>query len=117
MLSDLNRDLLQLMCSILGIETRISSSSDYRLAGDRTAMLIGVCEQAGATEYLTGPAAKEYLDEDAFAAHGVEVTYLDYSGYPEYPQLWGGFEHAVSIVDLLFNVGPDAAPTYMKSFG
>ncbi len=33
---------------------------------------------------------------------------MDYSGYPDYPQLWGAFEPAVSIVDLLLNVGEDA---------
>jgi hypothetical protein len=41
---------------------------------------------------------------------------MDYSGYPDYPQLNGAFEHGVSILDLLFNVGADA-PRYMKSFG
>jgi hypothetical protein len=41
---------------------------------------------------------------------------MDYSGYPQYPQLHGSFEHGVSIVDLLFNAGPDAW-RFMKSFG
>ena len=40
---------------------------------------------------------------------------MDYSGYPEYEQLYGPFEHQVSIVDLILNEGPDA-PKYLKSF-
>jgi hypothetical protein len=47
---------------------------------------------------------------------GDRVSWADYSGYPEYTQLGGPFEHGVSIVDLLFNTGP-AAREHMKSFG
>ena len=46
---------------------------------------------------------------------GVALDYFDYSGYPEYPQRFGGFEHAVTVLDLLFNAGPQA-PRYMKTF-
>jgi hypothetical protein len=71
---------------------------------------------AEAEEYLSGPAARAYIDTAQFEAAGIGLTYMDYSGYPEYPQLHGSFEHGVSILDLLFNVGADA-PRYMKSFG
>ncbi len=116
MLSDLNRDLVATVCALVGIDTPLTSSADYPHAGDKTERLVEICRAAGATEYVSGPAARAYLDEAAFTAHGIGVSYLDYSGYPEYPQLWGAFEHSVSIVDLLFNVGSDAAPSYMKSF-
>ena len=44
----------------------------------------------------------------------IGVYAFDYSGYPSYPQLWGGdFQNNVSIVDLLFNCGRDAG-RYMK---
>jgi hypothetical protein len=70
----------------------------------------------GATEYLSGPSAKGYIDEALFQAEGIQVRYLDYSGYPEYEQLFPPFEHAVSVIDLIFNTGPEAQK-YMKSFG
>jgi hypothetical protein len=117
MLSDVNHELLAIVCAMLGITTPITRTSEYQLVGDRSQRLVNVCVQAGATEYFTGPAARSYLNEDLFAEHHITVRYFDYAGYPEYPQLWGEFEHAVSIVDLLFNVGTDAAPSYMKSFG
>jgi hypothetical protein len=41
------------------------------------------------------------------------VQWFDYSGYPEYPQLWGTFLHRVTVLDLLFNTGPEA-PAFMK---
>lgn len=115
MLSAVNRRLLEGVCSLLGIETRLSSSTDYEATGDRTERLVSLCRAAGATAYLSGPAARAYIDESCFAAAGVRLEYADYSGYPEYPQLHGKFEHGVTILDLILNVGP-AAPAYMKSF-
>lgn len=66
--------------------------------------------------YYSGPAARGYLDEAAMARQGIRVVWFDYDGYPEYPQLWGTFVHNVSILDLLFNCGKDAA-RYMKFSG
>ena len=115
-LSDVNRRFLEGICRLLGIRTRLTWSTDYEVGGDRTERLVNLCHQAGAQEYLSGPAARTYIEEERFRAAGIELTYMDYAGYPEYPQLHGAFVHGVSIVDLLFNVGPDA-PRFMKSFG
>lgn len=68
-----------------------------------------LAEAAGATRYLTGPAARAYMDEAPFARRGIGLDWMAYPDYPAYPQLWGGFEPAVSIIDLLLNTG-DAAP-------
>ena len=64
----------------------------------------------------SGPSARDYLDEDEFASRGIAVRWMDYEGYPEYPQVHPPFEPAVSIVDLLFNAGGEA-PRYMKHAG
>lgn len=114
-LSEVNTTFIRTVCDLLGIETRLSSSSDYRLADGATERLVSICLQAGATRYLSGPSARSYLDEAAFAREGVEVAYVDYSGYPEYAQLHPPFVHEVSILDLLVHTGP-AARQHMKSF-
>jgi len=88
---------------------------DYRLAEGKTERLVDLCKQAGADEYISGPSAKDYIDEDMFEKEGIRLSYMDYSGYPEYEQLYPPFEHAVSIIDLIFNEGPEA-PQFMKSF-
>lgn len=75
--------------------------------------LADLCLQAGGTEYVTGPSARDYIDPVLFEQMGVTLTWFDYSGYPDYPQLWGDFAHGVSILDLLFNCGKDA-PRYMR---
>ena len=107
-LSHINRTLTELLCDALGITTRISSASDYRPSDDRMQRLIDLCQQAGATEYLSGPAARDYIDETLFAEAGIGLHFADYSGYPEYEQPYPPFEHAVSVVDLLFCTGPRA---------
>jgi WbqC-like protein family len=112
-LSSLNRALIEAICAFLGIGTKISNSWDYTLAEGKTHRLVDLCEQMGATEYISGPAAKNYIDEKAFAEHGIQLTWFDYAGYPKYSQLWGDFVHEVSILDLLFNCGKEA-PKYMR---
>jgi WbqC-like protein family len=112
-LSELNRRFIEAVASYLGIGTKITDSQNYRLVDGKTKRLADLCQQAGATEYVSGPAARTYIDETVFARSGIKLTWFDYSGYPEYPQLWGPFEHGVTVLDLLFNCGRDA-PRYMR---
>jgi hypothetical protein len=112
-LSELNRIFIETICRYLNIQTKISNSWDYNLIEGRVDRLADMCVQSGSTSYFSGPAAKNYLDESIFAVRGISVSWFDYSGYPEYPQLWGAFEHGVSILDLLFNCGPHSN-RYMK---
>jgi len=115
LLSQINHRFLTTLCQLLGIRTRLSWSTDYpRQTEDRTRRLVEICRQLGATEYLSGPAARSYLDESAFAAAGIRVQYMNYDGYAEYEQVHPPFCHAVSIIDLLLNTGA-AARRYMKS--
>lgn len=116
LLTDVNTALVATICDHLGIGTRLSRSTDYPTGEERSQRLLDLCLAAGADEYLSGPAARGYLDVDRFAAAAVRVSWADYSGYPEYDQQGEPFEHGVSIVDLLFNTGP-RAHDYMKSFG
>lgn len=114
-LSEVNYRFLTAICKLLGITTMISWSMDYCLVEGPTERLVDLCKQAGAAEYLSGPSARSYIDEEIFRAEGITLSYIDYSGYPEYPQLHPPFEHYVSIIDLILNTGPDA-PKYMLSF-
>ena len=112
-LSELNLTLIEAVCGYLNITTKISNSWDYPLIDGKTERLVDLCAQAGGTEYISGPAAKDYLQEPLFSERGIQLTWFDYEGYPEYPQLWKGFAHNVTILDLLFNCGKDS-PRYMR---
>lgn len=113
LLSEINLMFIEEICSLVGISTRLSSDADYELVEGKNERLLHLCRQAGGEIYLSGPAARGYIDEAFFAAGGVRVEWMDYCGYPDYPQLYLPFEHGVTMLDLLFNVGP-AAGQYMK---
>ena len=112
-LSDVNRSLTEGLCRMLDITTQIRWSSEYHPREGRNERLIDLCVKSGAPDYLSGPSARGYMDEAAFASAGVTVHYVDYSGYREYAQPYPPFEHAVSVLDLLFSTGP-LAGDYLK---
>jgi hypothetical protein len=114
MLSEINRAFIELVCELLGIRTRISWCMEYQVSEDRQQRLVDLCAATGGTEYLSGPAARAYIDPQVFKQAGIALTWIDYQGYPEYSQLHGTFEHGVTVLDLLFNTGPNAR-RYMKS--
>lgn len=115
-LSRVNYEFLRAVCDILDIKTKMTWSDEFVLLEERTERLVDICKKAGATDYYSGPAAKAYMNEELFEKENIKVHYFDYSGYPVYNQLHGEFTHAVSIIDLIFNEGPNATK-YMKSFG
>ncbi len=105
-LARLNRHLIETISRMLNLPTVFKDSKDFQLEGDRVARLVNLLRQTGATEYISGPSAREYLSdhEHLFAESNIKLTYKDYSGYPAYRQLREPVEHAVSILDLLANV-------------
>jgi hypothetical protein len=114
-LSAINFAWITAICEILEIRTRLTWSMDYQLVDGKTERLIEICRQAGAATYVSGPAARNYIQPAIFEAAGVELEYFSYQGYREYSQLFPPFDHFVSILDLLFNEGPNAT-RFMLSF-
>ena len=114
-LSEINYLFLSTICMELGIVTKLSWSSDYPLSEGKTERLMDLVHDAGGDYYLSGPSAKDYIVDEVFEKAGIELAYMSYEGYPEYPQLHGDFTHTVSILDLLFMTGKEA-PKYMLSF-
>ena len=115
-LSEVNAIFLHGIAGLLGLKTRMVQDIAYPAQGASTERLLGIVRAAGADCYLSGPSARGYFDEPMFRAAGVTPEWMSYEGYPEYPQLHGGFEHAVTALDLLFNTGTEA-PRYMSAAG
>ena len=112
-MSDWNRLFIDAINEYLNIKTEVKTSGEFTLLEGKTERLIGICKQLNASEYVSGPAARDYMDEALFADAGITLSWADYSAYPSYSQLNGEFEHSVTILDLLFNHGPEA-PNFMK---
>ena len=108
-LSEFNRRLtVTIARDFLGIRTEFADSRQYTRVGRRQAGLLEILRQAGAAVYLSGPAGRNYIQAEQFAAVGIELHWKDYRGYPEYSQLYPPFLHEVTVLDLLFHVGPRA---------
>ncbi|HUD88313.1 MAG TPA: WbqC family protein [Xanthobacteraceae bacterium] len=113
-LTEINAIFLKEIAALLGLRTRIVRDGAYPAQGVKSERLLAIVRAAGADRYLSGPSAKAYFDEPLFANAGIAVEWMSYDGYAEYPQLHGPFAPAVSVLDLLFNVGPDA-PRYLRA--
>ena len=114
-LSKINYNFIKVINHILNIKTKIKYSSEFDLVDGKSERLLGICKDCNADIYLSGPAAKGYLDEKLFEEEGIKVQWMDYSNYPTYNQLYPPFEHSVTILDLIFNEGSNATK-FMKSF-
>lgn len=107
-LSNVNLAFIHTLCKLLNIQTRIVNSSDFGFSGEKSEKLLSICQQLNTTQYLSGKAALPYLDVFLFAQNQIEVVWLDYDHFTSYPQLFPPFEPHVSVLDLLFNTGPEA---------
>lgn len=106
-LVDLDLAMLRALVELLGMEWKLLRSSELGVPGQKTERLLGLCRKLGATEYLTGDAARSYLDEAAFQDLGIRVHWHGYV-HPEYRQRSGEFVPYMSVVDLLFHHGPES---------
>jgi hypothetical protein len=109
-LTDINQFFIREICSKLAITTPITSSDDYGYQHlTKTDRLLAICKAARATEYVSGPAAKSYIEDDHFISHDLKLTYFQYKNYGPYEQLYGDFIPTVSVVDFIFNSSRDVS--------
>jgi len=113
-LAQLDMALILYLNQVLGIQTKIIYSSSINAKGEKTKRLISICHELGATDYLTGDAAQNYLNISLFNKNNINVKYHNYK-HPVYPQLWGDFVPYLSIIDLLFNCGPESLNILSKT--
>ena len=108
-LADFTIETSILLSRELGIvSTRFLRSSELPgITGAKTERLIQILKQVGATHYISGPAARDYIEQEKFNEAGITLEYMDYN-YPEYPQLYPPFDSYVTILDLLFMTGKNA---------
>ena len=104
----LNRSLICEICNFLGIETKISWSWDYNGVGKKSERLASIAKDARGTHYVSGPSAKDYIDEQVFGEAGLQLEWFEYKDLVEYPQIGEPFLPNLSIIDLLMNTGKDA---------
>lgn len=103
-LVELNAYMLAWFLDTLGIKVPVCSAGEWHFQGEKSALVLDMCRQVGASQYIFGAQGRDYADLAAFTEAGVKAHFQDYR-HPAYPQLHGAFEPYLSIVDLLFNCG------------
>jgi hypothetical protein len=108
-LADFTIDLTVALARQMGINhTRFMRASELSgIDGEKTDRLVQLLTKVGAKHYISGPSAKDYLEEEKIKSEGLTLEYMEYD-YPEYPQLYPPFDPNVTILDLLFMTGKDA---------
>lgn len=105
-LADVSRESIMALAKYFGLEheRRFLSSSLLETPGHSSGRLLSICRKLGASAYITGHGARNYLDHGLFESTGVDVRYMDYLKVP-YPQQHGVFTPFVSALDLIANCG------------
>jgi hypothetical protein len=105
---ELSCAFLELLLGLLGIRRTLERTSRLGVEGKSTELVLAMCRAAGADAYLSGAHGRDYLDPAAFAKAGIRLEFQHFRCAP-YPQCWEGpFVPDLSVVDLLFNLGPDS---------
>lgn len=103
LLADLCFNHLLFWLGELNIKTKIIRSSSLNISSKKSDLILDICQEVGATTYLSGPMGKNYLEENNFISNGIKLDY-DYFEPTPYPQLFGSFIPFMGIVDYWFNV-------------
>jgi hypothetical protein len=107
LLTPMLRESTDYILKTLNIHTPLVYSSDLQVEGQKSDLILNLCQKVGATVYLSGPFGRDYLDVASFQSAGIELSFHDYQ-HPTYNQIHGQFEPYMSVVDLLFNCGSDS---------
>ena len=106
-LADFSVTLIEWIARSFGLQRKILRSSELKASGSRSRLLASLCEQAGATEYLSGISGRNYLETNLFEERGIRVRFQEFH-HPVYPQRYEPFVPGLSSLDLLFNCGGQA---------
>lgn len=110
----LNIALIKHINALLNISTEILLESDFQMDfGNSNARNVNIVSHLGGDVYLSGIGARVYNDESEFNKHHIKLVYQDFK-HPEYPQRWGDFQPNLSIIDMLFNCGPETIEIIRK---
>lgn len=107
-IAELDIALVELLCDKISLRRRINRSSVLKVEGDRCGRLVEFCRQLNCDTYYSGAAARDYMDTALFEQAGIKVVFQDYR-HPQYTQRFGEFVPYLSVVDLLFNCGPQSS--------
>jgi len=103
-LKELIIELNSYFLKLLDINTPMIYSSEIKIEGKKSDLVLNLCKKYNAKLYLSGIMGKEYLVEESFKQNGIKIIY-DQFQFPNYSQIYPNFIPNLSIIDTLFNMG------------
>jgi hypothetical protein len=113
-LAELNIALFEQLAGMMQLRARFMRSSQWQIESTASEKVLHVLQHVGATTYITGHGARNYLDHALLESHGIATEYIDYA-LPPYPQKFGAFNPYVTVLTLLAAVGQTQAVDYLNS--
>jgi len=113
-LFDLDLELIYWLVEQINITTPLLLASELGIQGSNVQRLIDIIHALKGSHFYEGCAGRNYIDVELFEREGISVTFQDYI-HPDYPQLHGEFISHLSIIDLLFNCGPESLKILTRS--
>lgn len=112
-LTRLNEYMLKWFLKELGIKTEFHKASELHFEGRGSGLVLDMCRKMRADAYVFGILGKDYAETETFEKAGIRAVFQDYK-HPVYPQAGGEFIPCMSIIDLLFNCGPNSLEILMS---
>ena len=113
-LADINVHVIKYLVEALGLtDKKLVLASELETREGSSERLIDICQKLGGDVYLSGKDGAKYMDVELFKQEGIQVLFQNYE-HPRYDQLYGDFEPLLSVIDLLFNCGPDSLSILKK---
>ena len=106
-LVDLDAEIISWIAKALDIKTTILESSVLNIEGKREDKIINICKKLGAEEFYDSKAAQNILDLEKFWENDITVKFQNYP-HPIYKQIYEPFIPYMSVIDLLFQYGPES---------
>ena len=108
LLVEVNVASIRLLMDLLGLKRKLVLASSLQVGtGEPTLRLVEICRCLKGKTYFSGKDGSNYMDEALFFTHQIQIVFQEYH-HPEYPQCFGPFESNLSVLDLLFNCGPQS---------
>jgi len=112
--TDLCEYMMKWLLKELKINVKYYKASELNFEGYKSSLVLDMCKNLNADTYIFGKLGADYVDVESFTKENVNIYIQEYK-HPEYNQLWGGFKSNMSIIDLLFNMGPNSLDILMQN--
>jgi hypothetical protein len=115
LLGEFNMKMIRQLCGMLGIRTEFVDSRSLKASKERSQRLVDICQELGATRYLSPVGSADYLESDGtFRGTDVELVYQNFS-HPEYDQGQGEFQSHLSVIDALLHCGTEETAQLIRT--